>query len=82
VKRVLAMTGSTSAIVNRPLPTDDPRRRRPDITRATKLLGWAPRTTLEVGLKATIAWFSEERQRERDRGALRVTSNLAKAAAV
>jgi UDP-glucuronate decarboxylase len=59
--RVLAMTGSSSRVVTRPLPIDDPRRRRPDITRAKQLLGWSPRTPLEVGLKATIAWFSDER---------------------
>jgi UDP-glucuronate decarboxylase len=63
VKRVMAMTGSTSTIVNRPLPVDDPRRRRPDITRAGKLLGWAPKTPLEIGLKATIAWFADEMRR-------------------
>ncbi|MBD2745579.1 SDR family oxidoreductase [Microvirga sp. BT688] len=60
-EKVLAMTGSSSRLVTRPLPIDDPRRRRPDITRAKQLLGWSPRTTLEVGLKATIAWFSDER---------------------
>ena len=60
--RVLAMTGSSSRIVRCPLPVDDPRRRRPDITRAKQLLGWAPHTSLETGLKATIAWFSEERK--------------------
>jgi UDP-glucuronate decarboxylase len=59
--KVLAMTGSSSRVVTRPLPIDDPRRRRPDITRAKQLLGWSPRTSLEVGLKATIAWFSDER---------------------
>jgi len=59
--KVLAMTGSSSRLVTRPLPIDDPRRRRPDITRAKQLLGWSPRTTLDVGLKATIAWFSDER---------------------
>jgi UDP-glucuronate decarboxylase len=64
VTRVMAMTGSTSTIVNRPLPVDDPRRRRPDITRARKLLGWAPKTPLEHGLKATIAWFSDEMRRK------------------
>ncbi|MEE1655330.1 UDP-glucuronic acid decarboxylase family protein [Microvirga sp. CF3062] len=60
-EKVLAMTGSSSRVVTRPLPVDDPRRRRPDITRAKQLLGWSPRTSLEVGLKATIAWFSDER---------------------
>lgn len=60
-EKVLAMTGSSSRLVTRPLPIDDPRRRRPDITRAKQLLGWSPCTTLEVGLKATIAWFSDER---------------------
>jgi UDP-glucuronate decarboxylase len=59
-EKVLAMTGSSSRIVTRPLPVDDPRRRRPDITRAKQLLGWSPRTSLEVGLKSTIAWFSDE----------------------
>jgi UDP-glucuronate decarboxylase len=59
-EKVLDMTGSSSRIVKRPLPVDDPRRRRPDISLATKLLGWSPRTSLDVGLKATIAWFSEE----------------------
>ncbi|HEY8381453.1 MAG TPA: UDP-glucuronic acid decarboxylase family protein [Microvirga sp.] len=80
VKRVMAMTGSRSAIVNRPLPVDDPRRRRPDITRATKLLGWAPRTNLDTGLRATVAWFAEEQ--ERDGAAVRARAGLEKAAAV
>ena len=60
VKRVVGMTGSRSSIVNRPLPVDDPRRRRPDITRASKLLQWTPKTSLEAGLKATIAWFADQ----------------------
>ncbi|HEX2135695.1 MAG TPA: UDP-glucuronic acid decarboxylase family protein [Microvirga sp.] len=80
VKRVLAMTGSRSTVVHRPLPVDDPRRRRPDITRATKLLGWTPRTSLEAGLKATVAWFAEERKRERETH--RLPSSLQKSAAV
>src|SRR5215218_1936710 len=60
VERVLALTGSQSVVVTRPLPVDDPRRRRPDIARAAKFLGWTPRTPLEKGLKATITWFTTE----------------------
>jgi UDP-glucuronate decarboxylase len=60
VQRVLALTGSRSAVVRRPLPVDDPQRRRPDIALARHALGWAPRTGLEAGLKATIAWFQQE----------------------
>jgi len=63
-EKVLAMTGSSSRIAKRPLPVDDPRRRRPDISRAKQLLDWSPRTPLDVGLKATIAWFSNERSDE------------------
>ncbi|HYF09355.1 MAG TPA: UDP-glucuronic acid decarboxylase family protein [Acetobacteraceae bacterium] len=57
VERVMALTRSQSRIVHRPLPQDDPRRRRPDITRAQQVLGWQPRTSLAAGLKATITWF-------------------------
>jgi UDP-glucuronate decarboxylase len=60
VTLVTDLTGTSSEVVMRPLPVDDPRRRRPDITRAKRLLGWAPRTPLEIGLKATIAWFARE----------------------
>jgi UDP-glucuronate decarboxylase len=60
VARVVAMTGSGARVVRRPLPVDDPRRRRPDITRARELLGWAPRVSLKQGLEATIAWFAGE----------------------
>src|SRR3954454_14408109 len=60
VARVIALTGTRSEVVARPLPIDDPRRRKPDITRARQLLGWSPKTPLELGLKATIAWFSRE----------------------
>ena len=48
---------SRSEIVFRPLPVDDPKQRRPDITRARKVLGWEPKITLEEGLKKTIASF-------------------------
>ncbi len=60
VRRVLAITDSPSAVVNHPLPVDDPRRRRPAITRAAEILGWAPRVPLEQGLPATVMWFSDE----------------------
>jgi UDP-glucuronate decarboxylase len=73
-EKVLAMTGSSSRIVKRPLPVDDPRRRRPDISLAAKLLGWSPRTSLDVGLKATIAWFSEEQSG--DGNVIRKLTNL------
>jgi len=60
IERVLAMTGSRSPVVRRPLPQDDPRRRRPDIARAQSLLGWQPRVALADGLPPTIAWFAAE----------------------
>jgi len=58
-ERVLALTGSTSEIVQRPLPVDDPRVRQPDITRARQVLGWEPRVPLDEGLQRTIAYFRE-----------------------
>jgi UDP-glucuronate decarboxylase len=61
-RRVVAMVRSSSRLVRKPLPVDDPRRRCPDITRATQLLGWTPRTSLDVGLKNTIAWFANQRE--------------------
>lgn len=57
-QRVIAFTGSPSRIVVRPLPQDDPRRRKPDIARARALLGWQPTVPLETGLRATIAHFA------------------------
>jgi UDP-glucuronate decarboxylase len=63
VDRVIAMTGSASRIVHRSLPVDDPRRRKPDISRARELLGWQPKVDLEDGLRATIAWFEHEQNR-------------------
>ena len=65
VQRVVALTRSRSRVVHRPLPTDDPLRRRPDISRAESLLGWKPTTSVETGLRATAAWYRAELQRER-----------------
>jgi dTDP-glucose 4,6-dehydratase len=52
-----ALTGNRAGIVFKPLPQDDPRVRRPDITRARTILGWAPEVPIEVGLARTIAYF-------------------------
>ena len=57
---IIRMTGSTSRLVYRPLPTDDPKVRKPDITRARTLLGWEPQVTLEDGLTSTIAYFRQK----------------------
>ena len=54
---IIRMTGSTSRIVYRPLPIDDPKVRQPDITRARTLLGWEPKVQLEEGLVKTIEYF-------------------------
>ncbi len=54
---IIQMTGSKSKIVYRPLPTDDPKQRRPDITRARTLLGWEPKVQLNEGLVKTIEYF-------------------------
>jgi len=54
---IIRMTGSKSRLVYRPLPTDDPKQRKPDITLARTLLGWEPRVTLEQGLVTTLDYF-------------------------
>jgi dTDP-glucose 4,6-dehydratase len=56
-RTIIRMTGSSSRIVHRDLPVDDPKVRQPDITRARTLLGWEPKVTLEEGLEHTIAYF-------------------------
>lgn len=62
---VLAATGSSSRIRALPLPTDDPKLRRPDISLASSILGWTPEIPLEVGLERTIAYFRELEARGR-----------------
>src|SRR5437762_79796 len=57
---IIRMTGSKSKIVYRPLPTDDPKQRRPDITRARTLLKWEPKVDLEQGLVKTIEYFQHK----------------------
>jgi UDP-glucuronate decarboxylase len=56
-EQVLALTGSASPIEQRPLPLDDPRVRRPDISLARARLGWEPTVPLSSGLPPTIEWF-------------------------
>jgi len=54
---IITMTGSKSRVIYKPLPTDDPKQRRPDITRARTLLNWEPTVRLEEGLVKTIEYF-------------------------
>jgi UDP-glucuronate decarboxylase len=54
---VVDITGSASKIVHRPLPTDDPKQRQPEISKAQELLGWRPTVPLRVGLTKTAAYF-------------------------
>lgn len=56
---VIRLTGSKSNIVVKPLPSDDPRQRKPDIKLAEKIIQWKPKTDLETGLKKTIDYFSK-----------------------
>jgi dTDP-glucose 4,6-dehydratase len=56
-RTIITMTGSKSRIIYKPLPTDDPKQRRPDITLARTLLKWEPKVALEEGLVETIAYF-------------------------
>jgi dTDP-glucose 4,6-dehydratase len=57
---IIKMTGSKSTVVFKPLPTDDPKVRKPDITRARTLLHWEPKVPLEQGLTSTIAYFRKK----------------------
>ena len=57
---IITMTGSTSKLVYKPLPEDDPKVRRPDITKARTLLGWEPKVSLEDGLTRTIEYFRKK----------------------
>jgi UDP-glucuronate decarboxylase len=56
--RIISLTESSSKIVFKPLPSDDPKQRQPDITFARKTLGWEPATDIDAGLKKTIEYFS------------------------
>ena len=58
--QILSMTGTHSRVIFKPLPSDDPERRCPDISLARKKLGWEPGISLEMGLERTIAYFKEK----------------------
>jgi len=63
-RKVLALIDTPSTMAHRPLPQDDPGRRRPDITRAQEALGWQPAVTLTTGLKETIPYFAQKLAQE------------------
>jgi dTDP-glucose 4,6-dehydratase len=56
-KQIITATGSKSKIIFKPLPQDDPKQRKPDITKANKILKWEPKVKLADGLTGTIAYF-------------------------
>ena len=58
-KRVIAITGSKSKIRYEKLPQDDPKQRRPDISKAKALLGWEPKISLDKGLEMSVEYFRE-----------------------
>ncbi|MEI9959612.1 MAG: hypothetical protein WDM76_00365 [Limisphaerales bacterium] len=54
---IIKATGARSKIVHKPLPQDDPKQRKPDITKAKKILKWEPKVKLDEGMAATIGYF-------------------------
>ena len=56
---VLKVTGSKSKLAYKPIPQDDPKQRRPDITKARQLLGWEPKVDLEAGLRLSLEYFEK-----------------------
>jgi UDP-glucuronate decarboxylase len=71
---VIQLTRSTSRIVNRALPQDDPKQRQPDLTLAKKELGWSPRQSLKEGLVPTIQYFQKMLSNEKLRASLEATA--------
>ena len=63
-QEMLALTGSKSKIVFKPLPVDDPKIRQPDISKAKKVLGWEPKVSREEGLRKTLVYFKNLLQKE------------------
>jgi UDP-glucuronate decarboxylase len=71
---VISLTGSSSRIIHRPLPQDDPRQRRPDISKANQALSWTPRTRRKDGLIQTISYFEQLLSDQSLRASLNVDS--------
>lgn len=63
-EKIIALTGSASKLIRKPLPSDDPTQRRPDIRLAKERLDWEPHIQLEKGLKKTIAYFEQQLKTE------------------
>ena len=59
-KEIIALTGSKSKIINRPLPEDDPKVRRPDTTRARSILDWEAKVDRKEGLRRTVEYFKTQ----------------------
>jgi dTDP-glucose 4,6-dehydratase len=75
VEEILTHTGSKSKIVYKPLPADDPKQRRPDITKARELLGWEPKINRKEGLARTVQYFMSLPQQERNKKPKEFISN-------
>ena len=58
-EEILRLTGSKSKLIYKPLPTDDPKQRKPDITKARKILNWEPKFARAEGLKPTLEYFKK-----------------------
>jgi UDP-glucuronate decarboxylase len=79
-EKVLTATDSRSRVVQRPLPADDPKRRKPDISLASRLLGWSPKVPLAKGLMRTIDWFAQDRVLMETRHTRRAAAGATRAA--
>jgi nucleoside-diphosphate-sugar epimerase len=62
-RTIIRLTGSRGRVVHRPLPPDDPKVRRPDISLARRVLGWEAKVPVEEGLRRTAEWFAGELRR-------------------
>jgi dTDP-glucose 4,6-dehydratase len=63
-EEIISLTGTTQKIIYKPLPVDDPKQRRPDISRAREVLGWEPKVKRSEGLKVTYEYFKSLPQEE------------------